>query len=135
MTSKKGLLPKLSCQILSNCIPLPFTSSEAMNNRVLKEDSCILIAALFLPYPITNFLYCTTVVLSVEWNRGGCSSGGIAGRPLITGLFPRSSCPHVEVSLGKTLLMVRPAPCMVARCVCVCVCEWVNERQIVKRFG
>lgn len=59
-----------------------------------------------------------------------------AGRPLITGLAVRSppppvqmlKCPCGETLNPKLLLMVRPAPCVVAPCY-PCVSEWVNEWQ------
>lgn len=61
----------------------------------------------------------------------------------VGGTVLSSSCPKCRSARHwrnpKLLHIARPAPCT-AGCIrrvsmCVCVCDWVNDRQIVKRFG
>lgn len=63
---------------------------------------------------------------------GNCVSGGRAVQSPAPPVH-LSKCPWALNT--KLFLMVRPAPCTLARCsLCDCVCgKWVNKRQTVKR--
>ena len=59
---------------------------------------------------------------------------GLSINCIVSCLIPSSSCPHVEVSLSRTLNS--KLPCMVpSPLVCECVYEWVNVRQIISALS